>query len=445
MKNIDFDAMKASIKQNHRPMLSGITVGGDVVYRLHESKTKKKKKRKARRRRSNYRGYLGAWCPWWVPYNTCHGQHDPKFDPAPPPPTQEVPDSGSAPIAPVGPSVGGGDVGGVAAGGAVGESVDGVVIGESASNGLFFEDVNEAVGFLVSSELVEVSPKAASDTLRMLRNGVADAISCYTPQLPKRHPFKVFKVSDVPTEKIREWGYVCEAVDGDVSANPNFVKWFGSSKVVDGVGKPLVVWHGTHSEFEVFDPQVGSVPNPVATGEVRNGLFFTDNYEMAKSFSGGNAPMSCYLRMESPLVVNAHGEDWMSPLFKLVDADGNEVRFEGRYATGMKWIRRHPDLPEDIMTAVSDFSTADMLNSPGEFSYDLIPALVNATSLRFKYDGVIIRDVLEGDDAGVYGKDELPDDAECWSCTDYVVFDPRQVKSVDNSGKFSRREKNIHK
>lgn len=445
MKNIDFDAMKASIKQNPRPLLSGITVGGNVVYRLHESKGKKKK-RKVRRRRSNYRGYLGAWCPWWVPYNTCHGQHDPKFDPVPTPPTTpDAPDAGESSSVPsVAPSVGG-DVGGMAAGGAVGESVCGFVIGESASNGLFFEDVNEAVGFLVSSELVEVSPDVASDTLKMLRNGVADAISCYTPQLPKRHPFKVFKVSDVPTERIRDWGYVCEAVEGDVGANPNFAKWFGASKVVDGTGKPLVVWHGTHGEFDVFDPQVGSLSNPVGTGRVKNGLFFTDNYEMAQSFSGGKTPMSCYLRMESPLVVNAHGEDWMTPMFKLVDEGGNEVEFNGRYVYGMKWVPRHPDLPDDIVTAVSDFSTADLLNSPGEFSYDLIPALVNATSLRFKYDGVIIRDVLEGDDAGVYGKDDLPENAECWSCTDYVVFDPRQVKSVDNSGMFSRREKNIHK
>lgn len=33
----------------------------------------------------------------------------------------------------------------------------------------------------------------------------------------------------------------------------NFYKWFGDSKVVDADGKPLVVYHGSDSNFEVFD------------------------------------------------------------------------------------------------------------------------------------------------------------------------------------------------
>jgi activator of 2-hydroxyglutaryl-CoA dehydratase len=39
--------------------------------------------------------------------------------------------------------------------------------------------------------------------------------------------------------------------------NDNFWKWFGDSKVVDDKGKPLVVYHGTSSDFGVFGSTYG--------------------------------------------------------------------------------------------------------------------------------------------------------------------------------------------
>ena len=38
-----------------------------------------------------------------------------------------------------------------------------------------------------------------------------------------------------------------------ITDNPNFVKWFGGSKVVDENGEPLVVYHWTDYEFNIFD------------------------------------------------------------------------------------------------------------------------------------------------------------------------------------------------
>lgn len=40
----------------------------------------------------------------------------------------------------------------------------------------------------------------------------------------------------------------------DLTATREFKKWFGKSKVVDAKGKPLVVYHGTDADFQVFDP-----------------------------------------------------------------------------------------------------------------------------------------------------------------------------------------------
>lgn len=581
MAKIDFDGIKTKLKRDARPMLAGITVGPSVTYRLHGGTTKKKRKSK-KRCHHPHSGYLGAWCPWWAPYDTEHGQHDPKFDPPSPTPS---PDVSGGEVSGGAVADGGSAAGGVAAGGGmVGESngvsgeawgdydvndlavisktspmqyarlscdrlgltedqtndligaiseekslfldaispmggialegsqeadklrkrgenglyargmiwdpstkevsgifvgrgkeepgcwwdnfaiftgpatLDGVVIGESADNGLFFESVDEAVGFMVSSKMVEVPPESASDTLKMLRNGVADAISCYTPQLPKRHPFKVFKVCDVPTKEVKQWSYVCEAVDGTdqdkLVDTPAFKRWFGSSKIVDGNGRPMVVWHGTTRTFNTFDKHNGDVCSPLYIDnkkEVPFGMFFTNNYEMAQHFSNGKEPLTCYLRMENPLVVDAHGESWMKPLFKFYDQDGNEMRYDDCFRKGSdRYVRKivpiHDDLPKEIIDAAQGYELA----FPDDFSYDMIPAFVQCTSLAYSYDGVIIKNVLEGNGASNefdYGAEKPdPDDNinKTFLSTDYIVFDPKQIKEWHNNGKFSRRTANIY-
>ena len=44
-----------------------------------------------------------------------------------------------------------------------------------------------------------------------------------------------------------------------ITDNPNFVKWFGDSKVVDESGEPLVVYHGTGKKFTAFNTESGAV------------------------------------------------------------------------------------------------------------------------------------------------------------------------------------------
>ena len=42
--------------------------------------------------------------------------------------------------------------------------------------------------------------------------------------------------------------------DDDKEKIINFWNWFGDSKIVDKQGRPLVVYHGTPSRFNSFDP-----------------------------------------------------------------------------------------------------------------------------------------------------------------------------------------------
>ena len=48
--------------------------------------------------------------------------------------------------------------------------------------------------------------------------------------------------------------YLIESEIEDLTKTPEFKKWFGDSEVVDDSGKPMVVYHGTRSDFDEFSP-----------------------------------------------------------------------------------------------------------------------------------------------------------------------------------------------
>lgn len=79
---------------------------------------------------------------------------------------------------------------------------------------------------------------------------------------------------------------------------PEFKRWFGDSKVVDAEGRPLVVYHGTASEFNVFT-------------RGRSGFFFTDDRDAAQAYAdynedGDGEPrvVDAYLSIKNPLVLD---------------------------------------------------------------------------------------------------------------------------------------------
>ena len=88
-----------------------------------------------------------------------------------------------------------------------------------------------------------------------------------------------------------------------------FKSWFGDSKVVDDNGKPLVVYHGTGSEFSVFDEDLAG-KNYEKDDE--QGFFFTSKpkeaywaADRASEVSGGNPSiMPVYLSLQDPLIID---------------------------------------------------------------------------------------------------------------------------------------------
>ncbi len=85
-----------------------------------------------------------------------------------------------------------------------------------------------------------------------------------------------------------------------------FRRWFGDSKVVDRYKRPLVVYHGTASEFWAFDPSTQG--RATDAGTLGAGFYFTSSREAAQSYADdaarkyGGTPrvVEVYLRVSKP-------------------------------------------------------------------------------------------------------------------------------------------------
>ena len=147
-----------------------------------------------------------------------------------------------------------------------------------------------------------------------------------------------------------------------VMQNPNFKRWFGDSKVVDSQGNPLVVYHGTLSQFDEF-----LIHDSKFTQLKGQGVYFTDNPAYASKYAQkggatGGSVTPCYLSINNPRYLD--------------NAELRELRMQ--YGAG------------------SDLSN---------------PLIEQG------YDGVIFTD-SNGD-------------------KEYVIFNPKQAKSIYNNGEFN--------
>ena len=78
----------------------------------------------------------------------------------------------------------------------------------------------------------------------------------------------------------------------------NFYGWFGDSKMVDDMGRPMVFYHISPKEFTVFKSGV--------FGKMGEGIYFTsikDDLKVHNKY-GGSKIYECYLIIENPLVID---------------------------------------------------------------------------------------------------------------------------------------------
>ncbi|MDR0475051.1 MAG: hypothetical protein LBH43_15430 [Treponema sp.] len=109
---------------------------------------------------------------------------------------------------------------------------------------------------------------------------------------------------------------------------PNFKKWFGdwendpdeASKVLDENGEPLIVYHGTHAQFDEFDSSKGELNDAGWLGAGH--YFYGDEYESSGYAGRDGYMMKLFLNVREPYYL---GDDEHN---ELVDRDDREYSTE---------------------------------------------------------------------------------------------------------------------
>lgn len=195
----------------------------------------------------------------------------------------------------------------------------------------------------------------------------------------------------------------------------NFWNWFGDSKVVDEQGRPLVVYHGSDvSGIEVFDNQANQTKQRQIGAD--RGYFFTDSKKVAERF-----------RTETQR--KAETQYYME---NTVREPVDETRYDaqGRPVGTVHYVKTTP-APYKNFGLYGVYLKAENIN---EFNGEEIGTGVErdfalASAKANEKDGVIIYNADTG--AGI--------------ANEYIVFEPNQIKSVDNRGTFSADTGNIYK
>ena len=163
-----------------------------------------------------------------------------------------------------------------------------------------------------------------------------------------------------------------------------------SSLVVNDDGTPRIVYHGTDSNFTVFDRNSFNTNEP--SGDyVGEGFFFSKSIGTAKKY--GSNIISAYLNIRNPLVINTNE-----------DAKNFRNTFFNMYQNGDQEIR-------DIIGGDYDYFSILEEN----------PSMIRRELEKRGYDGLI---------DNLYGQ--------------YAVFSPNQIKSsTDNVGTFDAKNPDI--
>lgn len=239
-----------------------------------------------------------------------------------------------------------------------------------------------------------------------------------------------------------------------ITQSQQFVRWFGdwqnkpktASKVVDGNGEPLVVYHQTGNDFTVFDTKHTGAGE--FDSEMPTGIFMKPtNSNIGLS---GNKQMALYANIRNPLTVNNRAElvrfyeqnidgykearDYISSIDSEYKQKYEQAEAEEDAEYSKLWTAREQGkITEDEYQKAIESNALDELeeewhNKVNEASKEA-KSLIDDYFKTSKYDGVIVKN-----DAGSFGR----------TTKTYIAFSNTQVKSAtDNIGTFDGRNSDI--
>ena len=188
----------------------------------------------------------------------------------------------------------------------------------------------------------------------------------------------------------------------------NFWRWFGDSGAVDEQGRPLVVYHSSGEEFNVFRKRyerdgVASAEEASSINRFGKGIFFSSDSSISSKFGG--TTRSFYLKIDNLYEVNLGGASY----------------FDGTL--------HDPETGETIL---------DDDDKPMKVDNDFLPDEMAETHLddKGKYNtGIVVRGVYEN----IPSKRKPVPMSDTW-----IVGNPDQIKSATgNNGQFDGKNPDI--
>jgi GNAT superfamily N-acetyltransferase len=214
-----------------------------------------------------------------------------------------------------------------------------------------------------------------------------------------------------------------DATYAATTSSPEFRAWFKGSKVVDAQGQPLVVYHGTNANPDMFRP--GTHFGTAKAAQDRADALITFSRDVVHRPTGPFQTIPVYLRVRNPL-----------RLPDMADVD-TYTGLSMEEATA-RYRRKNPDDPdlegdeaprarrwEDDEDVVMTLHEQGVITRDEFWEHQYDSTLKVFALLKQKgYDGIVYENAVE--DAG----------SDSW-----IVFHPRQVKSALANRTFTRRAK----
>jgi hypothetical protein len=207
-----------------------------------------------------------------------------------------------------------------------------------------------------------------------------------------------------------------------VPDSPEFKRWFGESKAVDGQGRPMVVYHNTSKDFAVFEPSdLG----------IHLGTTIAQAEDRAKVHgSEGNNTMPLYASIKNPLRLS-DSPSWMDPTWS-VERTGLEDYLSPELVQEARALKEKYKANR-LAEGFRHDGSANRANRQAamEVNRKIVEELK-----ALGYDGIVYANTHDG---ATLAARMRADDS-------YVAFSPTQIKSaIGNSGTFDPTNPDIRK
>lgn len=197
---------------------------------------------------------------------------------------------------------------------------------------------------------------------------------------------------------------------------PEFRNWFQNSKVVDAKGQPLTLYHG--SPYFLEDGQFSKAMMGSATNaaDAFDGIYFSDSKEVAEGYA-----------LQSDSAIDEAVEREYQLMLLDAESDAQVAEIEQAYSEGWieETIRNDPQTYLRVNEVYVSMQNPYVVDYHGQVYQDVAYAQAIDIAKANGHDGVHLKNTIDS-----FGSEDIVSNV-------YIVFEPTQIKDVNNVGTWS--------